>query len=143
MGLGGRKVDPPTVSLRVGRSFPHTRKPIKGQKEWCQIRLWNLEFRGSGISLMWKADLCCPPLVNIQGKIQYVPGRGWAAQALRIRGRMSRGGQCGQREGGWLFLEHPCPGEASWVTESLCGHRFLPWKNNLEESRMPVNLSPC
>lgn len=57
---------------------------------------------------MWKADLCCPPLVNLQGKIRYIPGRGWVAQALRIRGEMSRRGQCGQREGGWLFLEHPC-----------------------------------
>ena len=43
------------------------------------------------------------------------------AQALRVRGLTSRGGQGGQREGGRLSLEHPCPGEASWVTRSLCG----------------------
>ena len=39
---GGRSI----ISLRVGGPSSHTRKPIKGQTEWCQIRLWNLEFNG-------------------------------------------------------------------------------------------------
>lgn len=35
-----------TISSRVGGPSSHTRKPIKGQTERCQIRLWNLEFNG-------------------------------------------------------------------------------------------------
>ena len=45
--MGGRKVDPPHC-LSEGREVlpPTPGSPSKGQKEWCQIRWWNLEFSG-------------------------------------------------------------------------------------------------
>lgn len=56
---------------------------------------------------MWKADLCCPPLVNLQGKIWYIPGRGWVAQALRIRGERRGGGSVGREKVAGCFWNIP------------------------------------